>query len=951
MKALYRLNLYRLTAVYLSVFVSAFLLVSCASDDPSVPRGSLEVTVHGVEGLAAGVTVTGPHGFNESVTSTKTLSQLAPGDYTVTAAGITDGGSTYLPHQERQDVTVIAGAAAAVTVTYALQPGQLALAVTGLPAENLAPLSVVGPAGYREEVTGGRTLARLTPGDYTVTAAQVTVAGGVYLPAPVTQRVTVTSGATASAGIDYDAQTGSLEVSVTDLPDGVTAGITVTGPGGYVEAITGTTTLADLAPGGYTITATDVTHGGNSYIANPISQPVTVASNATAHAEVAYFLQAGERGSLGLSITGLPDGAGASVTVTGPGGFSQSVTSSSTLANLTPGDYTVTAANVTFGGNAYLPTPTTQTRTVTVGGTVRAGVNYVPQPGRLAVELHGLPAGIRAAVTVTGPGGFSQEVAASTTLSNLVPGAYTITAAEVVSGISTYRPTPASETKTVTSVATETATVGYALQSGALTVNLSGLPPGTDASVTVTGPADFSRDLTASTTLNELAPGLYTLTAREVSNGASTYSPDRTSETVTLSSGRTEIVDVKYSLPRPEISAPAPNPLELSAEPGQPVTGSLSFENVGGIQLSYSASESAEWLTVTSGSAGTLLPGETATVQVQATCPDSAATLSAPLAIRYHADEPTESVTVNLLCSHTLNPVVTITEPADGASFEDGRAITFTATATSGAGDDLSSLISWRSEGEDLHTGASFTATLPLGTHTITASVTDAEGRTGQMSVTLEVANCADPVTIPDAGLRSAVREALSKPSGSITCADMEELTYLTSGDDFGDLALQQLAGLQHARKVAYLSREESGDTSFPLDASNPIGSLEGLQYAKNLVYLNLAFNEISDLSPLANLTKLEELTLWDNTIRDLSPLAGLTSLVYLDLDDNHISDISPLVRNNGLADNDLLYMMGNCLDATAGSRTMADIGTLEDRGVDVRYLGQRDLSLPPCSD
>ena len=51
-------------------------------------------------------------------------------------------------------------------------------------------------------------------------------------------------------------------------------------------------------------------------------------------------------GELILQILGLSSGTDAAVTVTGPGGFSQNVTASGALANLTPGTYTITASPV-----------------------------------------------------------------------------------------------------------------------------------------------------------------------------------------------------------------------------------------------------------------------------------------------------------------------------------------------------------------------------------------------------------------------------------------------------------------------------------------------------------------------------------------------------------------------------------------------------------------------------
>jgi hypothetical protein len=55
-------------------------------------------------------------------------------------------------------------------------------------------------------------------------------------------------------------------------------------------------------------------------------------------------------GKLEVKISGLPSGTNASVNVTGPAGFKQTLTVTKTLADLTPGPYEVVAANVTAAG-------------------------------------------------------------------------------------------------------------------------------------------------------------------------------------------------------------------------------------------------------------------------------------------------------------------------------------------------------------------------------------------------------------------------------------------------------------------------------------------------------------------------------------------------------------------------------------------------------------------------
>ena len=67
------------------------------------------------------------------------------------------------------------------------------------------------------------------------------------------------------------------------------------------------------------------------------------------------------------------------------------------------------------------------------------------------------------------------------------------------------------------------------------------------------------------------------------------------------------------------------------------------------------------------------------------------------------------------------------------------------------------------------------------------------------------------------------------------------------------------------------------------------------LKDLKNLTYLHIGYNRISDVSPLKDLKYLTFLNLDENRISDVSPLSVLINLRYLALDDNMISDVSPL--------------------------------------------------------
>lgn len=94
-------------------------------------------------------------------------------------------------------------------------------------------------------------------------------------------------------------------------------------------------------------------------------------------------------GSLSVAITGLPEGVAATVLVSGPGGYAQSVTASRVLEGLAPGSYTLTAATVDDGDPIvpalYDATVATSDVAVVANGTAIAAVTHAwrPPTGRL----------------------------------------------------------------------------------------------------------------------------------------------------------------------------------------------------------------------------------------------------------------------------------------------------------------------------------------------------------------------------------------------------------------------------------------------------------------------------------------------------------------------------------------------------------------------------------------
>ena len=129
-------------------------------------------------------------------------------------------------------------------------------------------------------------------------------------------------------------------------------------------------------------------------------------------------------------------------------------------------------------------------------------------------------------------------------------------------------------------------------------------------------------------------------------------------------------------------------------------------------------------------------------------------------------------------------------------------------------------------------------------------------------------------VNIDNPIVEKAIRKQIKKPTGELTEADLEKVAVL-------DLRYNELTD---------------------------VSPLAGLTQLKEL---NLEETQLTDkqLNHLVGLTKLETLWLLNNNLTDLSALAGLTQLTYLNVNDNELTDVSALV---GLKQLKLLDLQGN---------------------------------------
>lgn len=356
--------------------------------DIPVPALSITTSTSGVELDADGYTVLldGNSGQAIGLDASLTIEQLPEGPHSVGLTGL--AANCAAPNNPRQ-VTVQAGATASAsfTVTCSATSGtiQVTTVTSGAGSD---------PDGYALLLDGGDrgplgvsatiTLAGVTAGGHLI--GLTGLAANCQVEGENPRSVTVTPGETAQVPfavtcVQPPSTSGSVRITTAtsgNPPD--PDGYSVTVDGGTAQAIGPNTslTVAGVSVGEHSLRLAGVAANCRVSGANP--RDVTVAQGQTA--EVSFTVTcAGNTGGLTLTVSGLPPGTAAAVTVTGPNGFSQGITATETLTGLTPGSYTTSAATVRAGGNSYTATVDRPSVTVAAGATAAVAVNYLVATG------------------------------------------------------------------------------------------------------------------------------------------------------------------------------------------------------------------------------------------------------------------------------------------------------------------------------------------------------------------------------------------------------------------------------------------------------------------------------------------------------------------------------------------------------------------------------------------
>jgi serine/threonine protein kinase len=170
------------------------------------------------------------------------------------------------------------------------------------------------------------------------------------------------------------------------------------------------------------------------------------------------------------------------------------------------------------------------------------------------------------------------------------------------------------------------------------------------------------------------------------------------------------------------------------------------------------------------------------------------------------------------------------------------------------------------------------------------------------------------------------------------TDAELERLirSKLSINDD-EQIAISDLATIQSLYIAGRLSVNtpdeflEGVNGQSQNDAANDtclVVSVDDLCYCVNLTELYINSKQISDISPIANLTNLETITFQFGQIQDIGPIANLQNLKNLNLSVNPVQDYTPIASLTNLESLTLEEMVNgiDSLDFVSGLTNLQDL-------------------------
>jgi hypothetical protein len=230
------------------------------------------------------------------VLDTLTLTGIPFGQYAVVGDSINRGDRIWLPRTSYVDLTVSTTSGPEVKLDY-VEHGRVAVTVRGLPSPTISvPIVVIPqdttlPRGTINARNDAVTRAVLPIGSYELVAPAIIFGGERFAPLIEQQTVNFRGGGEVTTlNVQYVQTSGDLTVGVTGLPTGATAQVDITGPNGFRETVfmNGSRSYSGLAPGTYTVKASNTTVGTQTFTTNPAIKTVEVTAAANTVVSFSY---------------------------------------------------------------------------------------------------------------------------------------------------------------------------------------------------------------------------------------------------------------------------------------------------------------------------------------------------------------------------------------------------------------------------------------------------------------------------------------------------------------------------------------------------------------------------------------------------------------------------------------------------------------------------------------
>jgi len=213
-------------------------------------------------------------------------------------------------------------------------------------------------------------------------------------------------------------------------------------------------------------------------------------------------------------------------------------------------------------------------------------------------------------------------------------------------------------------------------------------------------------------------------------------------------------------------------------------------------------------------------------------------------------------------------------------------------------------------------------------------------------------------VKFADAEFEKMIRRITGKPDGVIYASDLLQVREIAIWGDLPHYPSE--TGREGMRGEELWFMDEEGNL---YTERGGIRSLEDLKWFPNLMYFQLVYHEVEDISILADMKKLVSVDLSFNRISDISPLAEVKNLMTLHITDNQISDISPLsdlrhlrtlsLQNNKVEDLEALKDLEQLESLNVINNSIKDISPLRNKkNLKDLYISQNYIKdISPLAD